>query len=147
MNFFHLLLFVFIITPIFEIYLFITIGTLIGIWPTLQLIILTAIIGTYLLRIQGLTTLRKIQTILAQGQIPTEALLEGIFLLIGGILLLTPGFFTDTIGFGCLLPLSRKYLVHRCCQYIQTTYSPSSSSTRQPSTLEGEYRQENKDTI
>ena len=101
------LLFIFIVVPIFEIYLLIQVGGLIGGWTTILLVFLTAIIGTYLLRSQGMATLQKVKDSLQQGQLPTIALLEGIIILIGGASLLTPGFFTDTLGFICLMPIFR----------------------------------------
>ncbi|OQW94630.1 MAG: hypothetical protein BWK79_05245 [Beggiatoa sp. IS2] len=110
MNLYYLFLLL-IIIPFVEIYLFITVGQWIGVVPTLLIVFFTAIIGAYLLHTQGLATINKAQTMLQQGQIPTEPLLEGLFLLVGGVLLLTPGFFTDTLGLICLIPYSRWLLV------------------------------------
>jgi len=112
MNLFKVILLLFIAIPILEIYLLFTVGSLIGVLPTILLIILTAVLGTYLLRAQGLATLQKAQMALQQGQLPADALFEGILLLLGGALLLTPGFFTDAVGFACLIPGLRKYLVY-----------------------------------
>jgi len=134
------LLLAFIIIPILEIYLLIKVGSIIGGVATILLVILTAIIGTYLLRSQGLATLQKVQTTLQQGQIPAEALLEGIFIIFGGALLLTPGFFTDAVGFICLIPILRQYLVSWLRKRIQLT--PSSSSSKSPFTIEGDYRRD-----
>jgi len=145
MNLFQRLLLLFIIIPIFEIYLLITVGRLIGPLPTVALVILTAIVGTYLLRIQGLATLQNMQTTLAQGHLPTEALLEGILLLLGGALLLTPGFFTDAVGFSCLIPAIRRYWIAWLTHAIPTRHivTPEYQSSSQDSnTLEGEYRRE-----
>jgi len=132
MNPFQRLLLLFILVPIIEIYLLITVGGLIGVWPTVLLIILTAFMGTYLLRSQGLATLQKMQETLQQGQLPAFALLEGIFILIGGALLLTPGFFTDAVGFICLIPILRKYLVFWMTRRLRVSKSPE--------IIEGEYR-------
>ena len=150
MNLFQRLLLVFIVVPIIEIYLLISVGSVIGVLPTIGLIILTAVIGTYLLRAQGLATVRKLQNTLADGQPPTEALLEGILLLMGGALLLTPGFFTDAIGFACLIPASRQLLARwmsRHVQPVQFQQHPSQRSSRSQhsqtnTTIEGEYRRE-----
>ncbi|MDM8559414.1 FxsA family protein [Candidatus Parabeggiatoa sp. HSG14] len=144
MNLSQGLLLLFIIIPIFEIYLLITVGSIIGGWLTILLVVLTAILGASLLRIQGLATLQKVHDSLQKGVIPTEALLEGILLLFGGALLLTPGFFTDTIGFACLIPTVRKYLIFWWIQRIQVKHSYKSSpkQPRKPTTLEGEYRRE-----
>ena len=145
MSSFQSLLLLFIVVPILEIYLLITVGSIIGVLPTVLLVILTAILGTYLLRIQGLATLQKVQNTLHQGQLPTEALFEGILLLLGGALLLTPGFFTDTIGFMCLIPGVRQYVVRYLRQRIQVVGTPvPPQRPRQPSTIEGEYRREDR---
>ncbi|MFT5098411.1 MAG: UPF0716 protein FxsA [Patiriisocius sp.] len=101
-------LFFFITIPILEMYLLIQVGSRIGALPTIGLVVLTATLGIWLLRLQGLATLARLQSRLNQGEIPGQELLEGIMLLVGGALLLTPGFFTDGIGFVCLLPGLRK---------------------------------------
>jgi len=100
----------FILTPLLEIYLFIKIGTEIGALATIVLIAFTAVAGVVLLRYQGLSTLQNVQRQMQQGQIPAVGLLEGIMLFFAGALLLTPGFFTDTIGFLILIPAIRKNL-------------------------------------
>lgn len=146
MNLFQRLLLLFIIIPIIEIYLLISVGRIIGVLPTIALVILTAILGTYLLRAQGLATLHKLQAVLAEGQSPTETLLEGILLLIGGALLLTPGFFTDAVGFACLLPGSRHALVHWLGRHIQPVTVQTAHNDPQyysrKTTIEGDYRRE-----
>jgi len=142
MNLFQRLLLLFILVPIIEIYLLMTVGGFIGVWPTVLLIILTAIIGTHLLRAQGLATLQKMQETLQQGQLPAFALLEGIFILIGGALLLTPGFFTDAVGFICLIPVLRKYLVFWMTKRLQI-YQHEVPRGR-PEIIEGEYRREDR---
>jgi len=100
----------FILTPLIEIFLFIKIGAEIGALSTIALIALTAIVGVALLRHQGLSTLQNVQRQMQQGQVPAVGLLEGIMLFFAGALLLTPGFFTDTIGFIILVPAIRKSL-------------------------------------
>ena len=94
--------------PIIEIALFLEIGALIGTWPTIGIIILTALIGSMLLRQQGLSVLRNAQQRLATEGDPGALLADGLMILIAGVLLLTPGFFTDTIGFALLVPAVRK---------------------------------------
>lgn len=86
------------------------IGGYIGILPTLALVVLTAVLGVALLRLQGFFTLRRIQEKLTLGEVPDVELIEGGLLLIGGALLLTPGFVTDAVGFTFLLPTSRRWL-------------------------------------
>jgi UPF0716 protein FxsA len=90
--------------PIIEIALFIEIGGWLGLWPTIGIVILTAAIGTVLLRIQGLATLGELQRRLASGEDPSATLAHGAMILVAGVLLLTPGFFTDAIGFLLLTP-------------------------------------------
>ncbi len=86
----------------------IKVGSIIGVLPTVGLVLLTAVIGITLLRQQGFATLSRLQLRLNSGEIPGTELVEGAMLLVGGALLLTPGFFTDAIGFVCLIPLFRK---------------------------------------
>ncbi|MFT4800032.1 MAG: UPF0716 protein FxsA [Candidatus Azotimanducaceae bacterium] len=101
-------LLLFITIPIAEMYLLILVGSHIGALPTIGLVVLTATVGLWLLKLEGLATLVRLQDRINQGEIPGQELLEGIMLLIGGALLLTPGFFTDGIGFVCLIPMLRK---------------------------------------
>lgn len=93
--------------------LLIQVGGMIGALPTVGLVILTAICGVWLLRIEGLATLTRVQEKLARGETPETELLEGVMLIIGGTLLLTPGFATDAIGFICLIPGLRRPLAAR----------------------------------
>ena len=101
----------FITVPIVEMWLLIEVGSRIGALSTIAMVFLTAAVGLALLRQQGLQTLLKVNQRMEQGQLPAEEILEGVMLAVGGALLLTPGFVTDAIGFACLLPLSRKWLV------------------------------------
>ena len=98
----------FLLVPMLEIYLLIQVGGVIGALPTVLLVVLTAFIGAYLLRQQGFATLQKAQESLARGELPAGSLLEGAILLVTGALLLTPGFFTDAVGFICLVPVARQ---------------------------------------
>ena len=98
----------FITIPICEIFIFLEAGSLIGIWPTILIVIFTGIAGAYLARTQGFDLVLRIQKSLEMGQIPTNELIDGVFILTGGLLLLTPGFMTDLFGFICLTPFSRE---------------------------------------
>ena len=100
----------FIGIPLIEIYLFIEVGGWIGLWPTIALVILTAVIGTALLRQQGLATFARAQADLDEQRLPVRELFNGVCLLIGGLLLLTPGFLTDALGFSLLIPPMRAVL-------------------------------------
>lgn len=108
---FPLLFAAFVIIPIIEIYLLIQVGSLIGALPTIGLVVLTAVLGVALLRAQGWQTYLRFQRSLSEGRYPATEILEGVALLVGGALLLTPGFFTDFIGFVCLLPWTRRALI------------------------------------
>jgi UPF0716 protein FxsA len=99
---------IFVAVPIIEIAVFIQAGELIGLWPTIGVVILTAILGTSLMRAQGLQTLAKAQSQMDQGEMPIGAMFDGICILIAGVLLLTPGFVTDTMGFLLLVPPLRQ---------------------------------------
>ncbi|EGR0550842.1 membrane protein FxsA [Vibrio cholerae] len=106
---FPILQFLFIAVPVIEIALFIQVGGVLGVWPTIALVLLTAIVGASLVRSQGLQTLLTVQQRLAQGQLPAQQILEGVMLAVAGVLLLTPGFFTDILGMLVLLPAPRAY--------------------------------------
>ena len=100
----------FITIPICEIFIFLEAGEFIGIWPTIMIVILTGIAGAYLARTQGFDLLQRIQSTLNKGELPTNELVDGVFILAGGLLLLTPGFITDLVGFLLLTPFSRNPL-------------------------------------
>jgi len=95
---------IFLVVPLIEIALFIKVGGLIGLWPTLAIVILTAILGTWMIRMQGVMALNQLRASLNELRDPTEPLAHGAMILIAGALLLTPGFFTDAIGFALLFP-------------------------------------------
>ena len=106
------LLLAFIIVPIAEIALLVHVGGLIGAWQTIGLVVLTAVIGTALFRAQGFRVLMRAQDVLAQGGFPAEELFDGICILLAGVLLLTPGFITDALGLGLLVPGLRVWIGH-----------------------------------
>lgn len=94
----------FLMVPIIEIALFIQVGGLIGLWPTLAIVVATAVLGTWLVKTQGRIALGQLQGAFSTLNDPTEPLAHGAMILIAGALLLTPGFFTDAIGFALLMP-------------------------------------------
>lgn len=106
----------FVIMPIAEIAVLLKVGGAIGGWTTIGIVILTAIIGTAMLRQQGMATLNKAQQRAQKGEMPAQQLLEGLLLLIGGVLLLTPGFITDFFGFCTLIPISREFLAKKLAE-------------------------------
>ena len=106
--FFTKLFILFVIVPVTELYILIEVGKKIGSLTTIGIIILTGIIGAYLVKGQGFMILKKIQNDLNEGVIPGDSLIQGAIILTGGIFLLTPGFVTDIIGFIFLIPASRR---------------------------------------
>jgi UPF0716 protein FxsA len=104
------LILIFIVVPLIEILLLIEIGSRIGAFNTILVIVLTAILGGSMMRQQGFTIMRNIQRDLSQGLMPTEELINGALVLVGGIVLLTPGFFTDAVGFILLIPATRGFI-------------------------------------
>ena len=112
------LLFIFI--PIIEIAIFITVGSNIGILNTIAIIFLTAVIGIYFVRRQGLSLLFSAQRNMTQGIMPTEEIKGGIFLLISGLLLITPGFFTDCVGFLMFLKPVQNFISLKARNYFHS---------------------------
>lgn len=98
----------FITVPLIELILFVLIGREIGILPTLAIILLTGVLGAALARSQGLRTLAKYREAMAQGRLPAEAVIDGLLILLAGVLLIAPGFFTDIVGILLLAPPLRK---------------------------------------
>ena len=110
----------FIIVPIIEITIFITIGSNIGILNTIAIILTTALVGIFLVRRQGIKLLFDAQRNLSQGIMPTEEIKGGIFLLISGLLLITPGFFTDCIGFAVFLKPVQNIIATQAKKYFNS---------------------------
>lgn len=97
----------FLVVPIIEIALFAALGGLIGFWWTMGGVLVTAIAGWLLLRAQGFATLARIRQALSQGTFPAREIVDGVMLAIAGALLLTPGYFTDLLGFLLFVPAIR----------------------------------------
>lgn len=97
----------FTIVPVLELYILIQVGKVIGALPTVALLVVIAFLGAWLARAQGFIIIRRITEELAQGRLPAEELLDGAIVLAGGILLLTPGFFSDVVGLFLLIPVTR----------------------------------------
>jgi UPF0716 protein FxsA len=106
------LLLLFTIVPLVELFLLVKLGTVVGVGPTVALVIFTGVLGAWLARQQGLGVLRRLSEDLAEGRLPAEALIDGLLILIAGAVLLTPGLLTDALGFLLLVPQSRA-VVHR----------------------------------
>ncbi len=101
------LFFLFVAVPLIEIALFIQLGGFIGLWPTLLIVVLTAMLGTWLVRNQGIMAMGNVRSSFQNLQNPAEPLAHGAMILVAGALLLTPGFFTDAVGFSLLVPFVR----------------------------------------
>ncbi len=136
----------FLVIPLVEVYFLIQVGSVIGAGWTIFLVVLTAVIGVNLLRQQGISTLMRANQVMSEGQIPAMEMMEGIILAVGGALLITPGFFTDALGFVCLLPFSRRGLIRYLLlnSTIKTTYSVHTEQYRREDskTIEGEFHRE-----
>ena len=126
------LLLAFIAVPLIEIGLFIQVGNAIGLWPTLLIVFLTAVAGTWLVRSQGLQTIQNLQGSFQNMRNPTEPLVHGAMILLAGALLLTPGFFTDAIGFILLFPPFRLFIMQNIKTKLKTgniNFAPSQPSS------------------
>jgi UPF0716 protein FxsA len=100
----------FLIVPIIEIYLLIKVGSLIGGLPTVAALLLISLLGAYLVRSQGFRIINQVREELARGRLPAAQMLDGALVLIGGLLLMTPGFFTDFLGIFFLIPATRRLI-------------------------------------
>ena len=142
-----------IAVPLIELYFLISVGKVIGAGLTVAVVILTAVIGAWLLRLQGLATLNRIQRTTAAGKLPAQELIEGLILLITGALLLTPGFVTDAIGFALLVPPFRAWCAQRMLAsgiyqaQVRTgqRHNTASHNPRTTNVFEGEYYETNSD--
>ena len=145
---FPVFLLLFLSIPLVEIYFLIKIGSWIGALPTVLLVVVTAVLGAALVRYQGFATLQRLQMTLARGEMPAIEMLEGVILLVAAVLLLTPGFFTDVIGFACLLPALRRALALWGLKRAmvdptgQGPFGPSPGSGPGQRTIEGEFRRD-----
>nr|VFK06463.1 MAG: UPF0716 protein FxsA [Candidatus Kentron sp. LPFa]VFK22877.1 MAG: UPF0716 protein FxsA [Candidatus Kentron sp. LPFa] len=148
MSTFHWLFLFFLLTPIVEIYFLITVGSVIGAWPTVMLVVATALIGAYFVKQQGLSTLFRIRDGLHHGGDSSAVpggLLEGMLILIAGALLLTPGFLTDTAGFVFLVPPWRGWIVSRFVPHwdnISRAGPSHAHGSAGGAVIEGNFRQE-----
>jgi len=148
MSFFRIVFLLFLTIPILEIYLLLEVSDRIGPLSTVGLVVFTAVVGVWLLRVQGFSTLARAQASLARGEVPAVTMLEGLMLFIAGALLLTPGFFTDTIGFILLIPVTRQWIAvailkNGIIRSRQSQTGASATHSQQTSskqkTIEGEF--------
>ena len=104
------LLLLFVLVPIVELILLVEIGQLIGTLPTIALIIFTGVLGAFLVRRQGVQVLGRIRAELQGGRLPADSIFDGAIILVAGAFLVTPGILTDTVGFLCLIPVTRRLI-------------------------------------
>jgi len=149
-----ILLVAFIVVPLAEIAVLIQVGGWLGLVPTLALIVLTAVVGTVMLRRQGFAVLTRAQRQLEQGVMPVAEVFEGLCLLVAGALLLAPGFITDTCGALLLLPPARAFLYRRVGHYLERHVvrapdaPPGQPAQRHPPpVLDGEYEEVDGDDL
>ncbi len=134
----------FVAVPLIEIGLFIKVGNFIGLWPTLGIVVATAFLGTWLVRAQGTAAMNRLRGSFSQLQDPTQPLADGAMIIFAGALLLTPGFFTDAVGFLLLFPPFRaaafQYFKKRVKVQTFTTGTPPPHQSRQPdNVIDGDF--------
>jgi UPF0716 protein FxsA len=141
---FPILLLLFFLVPLLEIYLLLEVGGWIGVGWTIFCVVFTAVLGAFLVRTQGFSTVNRIRSQVSKGELPAMEMLEGLFLLVAGALLLTPGFFTDAIGFVFLTPPLRRALIRYFLSrgLLRTPGQEQSGpgKSRRPGSIEGEFR-------
>ena len=128
---FQLLFILFIIIPIIEITVIMQVGALLGLWPTVAIVILSAWLGAKYVRQQGLATLQSVQTKMAQGEMPSGEIVTGLMLLVAGVLLVTPGFVTDIFGLSLLIPAVRKAIAAQAQKHINVKMAAHGSAFQQ----------------
>ena len=124
-----------ILVPIIEIYLFIKIGSQIGAFNTISLIFITAILGIFYARYEGLNTLKSGISQLVKNQLPAYEFISGAAIAIAALLLIIPGFATDIIGFVLIIPLTRKLILGKISNKIKT----KTETKKEKPFIEGEY--------
>ena len=126
-----------IVISFLELYVLIAVGSVLGAFPTILLIIASAALGSFLLKQQGFATWQRLQATIARNETPAYELMEGFLILLGGALLLTPGFLTDAVGLMCLLPSMRQKIIAIVMQHYFSV-----SPRQDENVLEGEFRKE-----
>ena len=121
---FSKLFLIFTIVPVIELTLLIKVGSYIGAINTILVVILTAAIGAYMVKMEGIGIMYRIQKNMQEGIFPGDELISGMMILVAGALLLTPGFFTDVIGFVMLVPVSREFIKKIAKRYIKIKMPP-----------------------
>ena len=147
---------IFVVVTLAEIYVLVSVGDAIGAWSTILLVIITALIASALLKQQGWSIMAKAQQNIAEGRTPALEMLEGVVILVSGVLLLTPGFITDGLGLLGLMPWSRSYFINHFLEknaervfsqrnsvFINRTKSSESKTANKDEPIEGEFWEDN----
>lgn len=137
----------FLVVPLVELYFLVKVGESIGAWRTILLVVVTAVVGVAFLRQQGLSTLGRFQKSMMEGKAPAGEMLEGVFLLIGGAMLLLPGFFTDALGFLCLIPFTRKFFARLILKNSSIQMRSAGHSSGGDSIIDGEFVRRSDDRL
>ena len=143
---------IFVVVTLAEIYVLVSVGDAIGAWSTILLVIITALIGSTLLKQQGWSIMAKAQQSIAEGRTPALEILEGVVILVSGVLLLTPGFITDGLGLLGLMPWSRSYFINHFLEknaervfsnknsvFIHKTSDQETKTANKDEPIEGEF--------
>ena len=143
---------IFVVVTLAEIYVLVSVGDAIGAWSTILLVIITALIGSTLLKQQGWSIMAKAQQSIAEGRTPALEMLEGVVILVSGVLLLTPGFITDGLGLLGLMPWSRSYFINHFLEknaervfskrnsvFIHKTSNQKTKTANKDELIEGEF--------
>ena len=143
---------IFAVMTLLEIYVLVTVGQAIGGLSTVLLVIVTALIGSTLLKQQGWSTMANAQKSIAEGKTPAFEMPEGVVILVSGVLLITPGFITDGLGLLGLMPWSRRYFINHVLEknaervfsqknsvFIHRTKNQEKTSNNKNETIEGEF--------
>lgn len=133
------ILILFLLVPVLEIWVFVKVGEAIGAWPTVALVVAMAIAGSALMRIQGLAVLERARATLAAGEFPSSELLDGLFVLLAGFLLIVPGFLTDALGILLFIPALRRRLGASIWGWI--SHRPNIILHRGGRVMEGTYQE------
>jgi UPF0716 protein FxsA len=136
-----LFLVLFVGIPLVELYFLIKVGAQIGALPTIGLTILTALVGGVLVRVQGFAVLSRVRDATEHGEVPALEMLDGALLLVAGLILLLPGFFTDALGFLLLVPPLRRLFIGRFVRIVPH-HGPGGTGGEGPRVIEGEYRRD-----
>ena len=143
---------IFVVVTLAEIYVLVSVGDAIGAWSTILLVIITALIGSTLLKQQGWSLMAKAQQSIAEGRTPALEILEGVVIVVSGVLLLTPGFITDGLGLLGLMPWSRSYFINHILEknaervfsqrnsvFIHKTSNQETKTANKDEPIEGEF--------